>query len=129
MPYMSAAITHAAPCFFQAASERIVIVSPGLPSTVGDVHSSQVTAASAESSTVRTERAGMVIDADTPLGPMHVETPMVGAHNVDNLLLAAACLLSSRRVPVPSVEALGAALSAARGAPGRPRRDPRQRAR
>lgn len=64
-------------------------------------------------------RSGMVIVAETPAGPLRIETPMVGAHNVDNLLLAAACVLASPRTPQPTMAALGASLSAAVGAPGR----------
>ncbi len=72
-------------------------------------------------------RAGMVIDAATPHGALHIETAMVGAHNVDNLLLAAACVLASPRTPRPSMDALGAALGAAIGAPGRLERVPSDR--
>src|SRR5690242_14726799 len=39
IPYMSAAITQASPRLRQAVSERNLIVSPGLPSPGGDVHS------------------------------------------------------------------------------------------
>jgi len=76
---------------------------------------------------IQPARAGMVIDAHTPAGTLRIETPMVGAHNVDNLLLAAACVLASARTVQPSMTSLGRALSAAVGAPGRLERVPSER--
>jgi UDP-N-acetylmuramoyl-L-alanyl-D-glutamate--2,6-diaminopimelate ligase len=76
---------------------------------------------------VEQRRDGMVIEADTPFGPIRVQSPLLGAHNVDNLLLAAACLMGSRRIPMPTREALGRALGAASGAPGRLERVPDRR--
>lgn len=76
---------------------------------------------------ITARRSGMVIEAATPHGALHIESPLLGGHNVDNLLLAAGCVLASSRTPRPSMEALGLALSAAKGAPGRLERvaDPR----
>jgi UDP-N-acetylmuramoyl-L-alanyl-D-glutamate--2,6-diaminopimelate ligase len=81
--------------------------------------SAQGAAAEIRARSVHTGRGGLVVDAETPLGPLHIESPMIGAHNVENLLLASACLLGAARVPAPSLEALGRALGGARGAPGR----------
>jgi len=81
-------------------------------------------AAEIRARSVHTGRGGLVVDAETPLGPLHVESPMLGAHNVENMLLAAACLLGTQRYPAPSLDALGRVLGAARGAPGRLERIP-----
>jgi UDP-N-acetylmuramoyl-L-alanyl-D-glutamate--2,6-diaminopimelate ligase len=84
-------------------------------------------AAEIRARSVHTGRSGLVVDAETPHGPLHIESPMLGAHNVENMLLAAACLLGATRFPTPPLDALGRALGAARGAPGRLERIPDRR--
>jgi UDP-N-acetylmuramoyl-L-alanyl-D-glutamate--2,6-diaminopimelate ligase len=51
----------------------------------------------------------------TPRGPLEVHSPLVGAHNVENLLCAAGLALALGVSP----EQVGQGLSASRGAPGR----------
>jgi UDP-N-acetylmuramoyl-L-alanyl-D-glutamate--2,6-diaminopimelate ligase len=51
----------------------------------------------------------------TPAGPVEVRSPLVGAHNVENLLCAAGMALALGIPP----DAVGRGLSASRGAPGR----------
>jgi UDP-N-acetylmuramoyl-L-alanyl-D-glutamate--2,6-diaminopimelate ligase len=89
--------------------------------------SSKTSDAEVYATSVTPARAGMVIEAQTPAGALHIETPMVGAHNVDNLLLAVGCILASKPSALSSMAALGAALGAAIGAPGRLERVPTDR--
>ena len=64
---------------------------------------------------VRVDRDGVRADVAGPAGTFRLESPLLGVHNLDNLLVAAACLLASE---VPPAD-VGRALGASRGAPGR----------
>lgn len=68
-------------------------------------------------------RQGLRAECVTPWGPLSLESPMLGAHNLDNLLVAAS-ILASLGHTLSDVER---ALSEVRGAPGRLARvdDPR----
>ena len=59
--------------------------------------------------------AGIEATFQTPRGPLAVRSPLVGAHNLENLLCAAGLALAAG-LPLAAVEA---GLSASRGAPGR----------
>jgi UDP-N-acetylmuramyl-tripeptide synthetase len=61
------------------------------------------------------DRAGIRAEIATPWGPMELESALVGAHNLDNLLVAAGCLLAIGIAP----EEVSRALATAKGAPGR----------
>ena len=67
--------------------------------------------------------AGIDADITTPRGDVSIRSPLLGAHNLENLLVALACGLALEL----ELRALGAALSVATGAPGRLERiaDPR----
>jgi UDP-N-acetylmuramoyl-L-alanyl-D-glutamate--2,6-diaminopimelate ligase len=59
--------------------------------------------------------AGIHASVQTPRGPLTLRSPLVGAHNLENLLCAAGLALAAG-VPLAAVEA---GLSECRGAPGR----------
>jgi UDP-N-acetylmuramoyl-L-alanyl-D-glutamate--2,6-diaminopimelate ligase len=79
--------------------------------------------ASFHATRVAIDRNGVRADVRSPAGPFRIESPLLGAHNLDNLLVAAACLVASGVAPRDA----GEALRGARGAPGRLERvaDPR----
>jgi UDP-N-acetylmuramoyl-L-alanyl-D-glutamate--2,6-diaminopimelate ligase len=56
----------------------------------------------------------------SPAGEFRIESPLIGAHNLDNLMVAAACLIALGYPP----REVGEALQSARGAPGRLERIP-----
>ncbi|HSE94541.1 MAG TPA: UDP-N-acetylmuramoyl-L-alanyl-D-glutamate--2,6-diaminopimelate ligase, partial [Methylomirabilota bacterium] len=58
---------------------------------------------------------GIELSADTPLGPVHVASPLIGEHNVMNLLGAVATGVALSLEPA----AIGAALGAVATVPGR----------
>jgi UDP-N-acetylmuramoyl-L-alanyl-D-glutamate--2,6-diaminopimelate ligase len=60
-------------------------------------------------------RDGLTGEIQTPWGSVSLRSPLVGAHNLDNLLFAAAALGSQGIRP----EAIAEALTSVRGAPGR----------
>jgi UDP-N-acetylmuramoyl-L-alanyl-D-glutamate--2,6-diaminopimelate ligase len=68
-------------------------------------------------------RAGVRATVHAPGGELVIASGLVGAHNLDNLLLAAGCLLALGEAPA----AVATALASVRGAPGRLERveDPR----
>ncbi|UJR80112.1 UDP-N-acetylmuramoyl-L-alanyl-D-glutamate--2,6-diaminopimelate ligase [Sandaracinus amylolyticus] len=72
---------------------------------------------------VAIDRDGVRCDASTPWGSLRIESALLGAHNLDNLLVAAGCLLAAGLAPSD----VSRALRAAKGAPGRLERveDPR----
>ncbi len=59
--------------------------------------------------------AGIEATLETPRGPVRLESPLVGAHNLENLLCAAGLALALGIPP----DAVGRGLSRSRGAPGR----------
>jgi UDP-N-acetylmuramoyl-L-alanyl-D-glutamate--2,6-diaminopimelate ligase len=59
--------------------------------------------------------AGIKATVRTPRGPLALRSPLVGAHNLENLLCAAGLAVAAG-LPIAAVEA---GLSACRGAPGR----------
>jgi UDP-N-acetylmuramoyl-L-alanyl-D-glutamate--2,6-diaminopimelate ligase len=59
--------------------------------------------------------SGITATVQTPRGPFDLRSPLVGAHNLENLLCAAGLALAAG-LPLAAVEA---GLSACRGAPGR----------
>jgi len=59
--------------------------------------------------------AGITAAVQTPRGPLALRSPLVGAHNLENLLCAAGLALAAG-LPLAAVEA---GLSTCRGAPGR----------
>jgi UDP-N-acetylmuramoyl-L-alanyl-D-glutamate--2,6-diaminopimelate ligase len=59
--------------------------------------------------------AGIEATLATPAGPIAIRSPLVGAHNVENLLCAAGVALALGLPP----EAVGSGLSSSAGAPGR----------
>jgi UDP-N-acetylmuramoyl-L-alanyl-D-glutamate--2,6-diaminopimelate ligase len=63
---------------------------------------------------------GLVVEAETPAGAATLRSPLVGGHNVENLLVALGCLLA---LDVPLADA-ARGLSGAAGAPGRLERVP-----
>ena len=69
------------------------------------------------------DASGLVAEVATPRGEVTLRSPLLGAHNVENLLVALACGLALGL----ELHALAAALSVAPGAPGRLERveDPR----
>jgi UDP-N-acetylmuramoyl-L-alanyl-D-glutamate--2,6-diaminopimelate ligase len=69
---------------------------------------------------VAQDARGLHIEASTPAGPVALRSPLVGAHNAENLLVALGCLLA---LDVPLADA-ARALGAAPGAPGRLERIP-----
>jgi UDP-N-acetylmuramoyl-L-alanyl-D-glutamate--2,6-diaminopimelate ligase len=79
--------------------------------------------ATVRGSEVAIDRDGVRCTVSSPWGPLRIESALLGAHNLDNLLVAAACLLAAGFAPAD----IGAALGAAKGAPGRLERveDPR----
>ncbi|HET8732215.1 MAG TPA: UDP-N-acetylmuramoyl-L-alanyl-D-glutamate--2,6-diaminopimelate ligase [Anaeromyxobacteraceae bacterium] len=64
---------------------------------------------------VETGLSGTRAVLDTPRGELRIASPLVGAHNLENLLVAAGLALGLGLPP----EAVAAGLSASRGAPGR----------
>jgi UDP-N-acetylmuramoyl-L-alanyl-D-glutamate--2,6-diaminopimelate ligase len=58
---------------------------------------------------------GIVAALGTPAGPLEIRSPLVGGHNLDNLLVAAGLALA---LGLPA-EAVARGLAASRGAPGR----------
>jgi UDP-N-acetylmuramoyl-L-alanyl-D-glutamate--2,6-diaminopimelate ligase len=64
---------------------------------------------------LRTGISGIETTLETPRGPIRVASPLVGAHNLENLLCAAGLALALGISP----EAVGRGLSRSRGAPGR----------
>jgi UDP-N-acetylmuramoyl-L-alanyl-D-glutamate--2,6-diaminopimelate ligase len=58
---------------------------------------------------------GISATFETPAGPVAVRSPLVGAHNLENLLCAAGLALGLGLAP----DAVASGLSASRGAPGR----------
>ena len=63
----------------------------------------------------RLTMAGIEATVQTPRGPLAVRSPLVGEHNLENLLCAAGLALAAGLAPA----AVEAGLSASRGAPGR----------
>jgi UDP-N-acetylmuramoyl-L-alanyl-D-glutamate--2,6-diaminopimelate ligase len=59
--------------------------------------------------------AGISATLETPAGPLAIRSPLVGAHNVENLLCAAGVALALELPP----DAVARALSGSGGAPGR----------
>ncbi|WP_041448544.1 UDP-N-acetylmuramoyl-L-alanyl-D-glutamate--2,6-diaminopimelate ligase [Anaeromyxobacter sp. Fw109-5] len=64
---------------------------------------------------VSTGLAGIAATFATPAGPIAIRSPLVGAHNLENLLCAAGLALALGIAP----DAVGRGLSASAGAPGR----------
>jgi UDP-N-acetylmuramoyl-L-alanyl-D-glutamate--2,6-diaminopimelate ligase len=71
----------------------------------------------------RSARDGLRAEIDTPLGLLTLESPLFGAHNLENLLVAIGCAIAVG-VDLPTI---AEALASAPGAPGRMERvaDPR----
>lgn len=71
----------------------------------------------------RSSREGLRAEVETPLGPLSLESPLFGAHNLENLLVAIGCAIA---VGV-DLSTIASALASAVGAPGRMERvaDPR----
>jgi UDP-N-acetylmuramoyl-L-alanyl-D-glutamate--2,6-diaminopimelate ligase len=69
------------------------------------------------------DATGLCVDVATPRGEVTIRSALLGAHNVENLIVALACGLALEL----ELATLGAALSSAKGAPGRLERvaDPR----
>lgn len=65
--------------------------------------------------TATMDRVGLDARVRTPQGVLHLRSPMLGMHNLDNLMVVAGCLLASGF----ELSAIERALSAVRGAPGR----------
>ncbi len=61
------------------------------------------------------DRTGIHASITTPWGPLELESALVGPHNLDNLLVAAGCLLAIGIAPTE----VSRALNSAKGAPGR----------
>ncbi|MEY4513193.1 MAG: hypothetical protein RLZZ450_5315 [Pseudomonadota bacterium] len=74
-------------------------------------------------SSYRSSREGLRAEVETPLGALSLESPLFGAHNLENLLVAIGCAIA---VGV-DLSTIAAALASAKGAPGRMERvaDPR----
>jgi UDP-N-acetylmuramoyl-L-alanyl-D-glutamate--2,6-diaminopimelate ligase len=70
-----------------------------------------------------TGRAGIRAELDTPAGALTLESPLFGAHNVENLALTVGTALALEIEP----SAIQAALRTAKGAPGRMERVPDRR--
>ncbi|WAS92036.1 UDP-N-acetylmuramoyl-L-alanyl-D-glutamate--2,6-diaminopimelate ligase [Nannocystis punicea] len=66
-------------------------------------------------SSVMSEKTGLRAHVDTPAGPLALRSPLVGAFNLDNLLVAIGLGVGLGL----SLEGIGAALASCRGAPGR----------
>ncbi|MDC0674676.1 UDP-N-acetylmuramoyl-L-alanyl-D-glutamate--2,6-diaminopimelate ligase [Nannocystis radixulma] len=66
-------------------------------------------------SSVMSEQTGLKAQVDTPAGPLALRSPLVGAFNLDNLLVAIGLGLGLGLQP----EVIGEALASCRGAPGR----------
>jgi len=66
-------------------------------------------------SSYRCEASGIEAEIATPQGPLALRSPLVGEHNLENLLIAIGCGLGLGF----SLEAIGAALQRSLGAPGR----------
>jgi len=66
-------------------------------------------------SAVVSDLGGLAAVLRTPAGPVAIRSPLVGAHNLENLLCAAGLALALGIAP----EAVARGLSASRGAPGR----------
>jgi UDP-N-acetylmuramoyl-L-alanyl-D-glutamate--2,6-diaminopimelate ligase len=68
-------------------------------------------------------REGLRADIDTPSGVLQLASPLFGAHNLENLLVAIGCAIAAEI----DLHTIGAALRVAKGAPGRMERvsDPR----
>ncbi|MFW6050315.1 MAG: UDP-N-acetylmuramoyl-L-alanyl-D-glutamate--2,6-diaminopimelate ligase [Myxococcota bacterium] len=66
------------------------------------------------------DRDGIRATVATPAGELDVVSPLVGAHNLENLLVTLGCVLALGLDPHPALEALRAAT----GAPGRLERVP-----
>ena len=79
--------------------------------------------ATVRATNVSIDRSGVRADVRSPWGALRLESPLLGGHNLDNLLVAAACLLPLGHAPADVARALGQAV----GAPGRLERvhDPR----
>lgn len=79
--------------------------------------------ATLQASGVRIDREGVAANVATPWGALRIESALIGAHNLDNLLVAAGCLLALGHSP----DEIARALAGVRGAPGRLERveDPR----
>jgi UDP-N-acetylmuramoyl-L-alanyl-D-glutamate--2,6-diaminopimelate ligase len=60
-------------------------------------------------------RAGITAEVQTPIGRLQVTSPLLGEHNLENLLLAIGCGVALGATP----EAIVSALRKAQGAPGR----------
>jgi len=71
----------------------------------------------------RSTREGIRADLDTPHGPLTIESPLFGAHNLENLLVTVGCAVALEL----DLTQVAEALRTARGAPGRMERvsDPR----
>ena len=68
-------------------------------------------------------RQGLRAEVETPVGLLQLESPLFGAHNLENLLVAIGCAIALG----VSLETISGALRTAKGAPGRLERvqDPR----
>jgi UDP-N-acetylmuramoyl-L-alanyl-D-glutamate--2,6-diaminopimelate ligase len=62
-----------------------------------------------------TDRNGIAAEVDTPQGIINLSSPLIGEHNLENLLIALGCGLALGIAP----EVLQSALAKAQGAPGR----------
>lgn len=76
--------------------------------------------ASIRATGVAVDRDGVRCDVSSPWGPLRIESPLLGSHNLENLLVAAGCLLAAGLAPADVAHALGQA----KGAPGRLERVP-----
>ncbi|MDB4990194.1 MAG: UDP-N-acetylmuramoyl-L-alanyl-D-glutamate--2,6-diaminopimelate ligase [Myxococcaceae bacterium] len=71
----------------------------------------------------RSTRKGLTAELETPSGPLTLESPLFGAHNLENLLVAIGCAIALGI----DLATISLALQKAKGAPGRMERvnDPR----
>ncbi len=76
--------------------------------------------AEVRASEVSLDRRGIRARIDTPLGSLRLESPLVGEHNLENLLVAIGC---GAALGLP-LEVMASALRHAQGAPGRLERVP-----
>jgi UDP-N-acetylmuramoyl-L-alanyl-D-glutamate--2,6-diaminopimelate ligase len=68
----------------------------------------------------RSARDGLHAELDTPSGPLTLQSPLFGAHNLENLLVTVGCAVA---VGI-DLQTISAALQKAKGAPGRMERVP-----
>lgn len=108
--------------FLECAPEKSVIriddpFGAELAQRVGDkaITISRARDASVVATKLAVGRYGIRADLETSWGPLEIESALLGAHNLDNLLVAAGCLLAIDIAPAD----VARALRLAKGAPGR----------